>query len=60
MSASIDTVRGVVASEWTQPGCRFDLTVTVPANTTATVTLPTGKRIPAGSGTSKFTTPHCA
>jgi alpha-L-rhamnosidase len=60
VAASIDTVRGLVASEWTQTGCRFDLTVTVPANTTATVTLPTGKRIPVGSGTSKFTAHHCA
>jgi alpha-L-rhamnosidase len=60
VSASIDTVRGPVASEWTRTGCRFDLTVTVPANTTATVTLPTGKRIPVGSGTSKFTAHHCA
>ncbi|MEV5721616.1 family 78 glycoside hydrolase catalytic domain [Amycolatopsis mediterranei] len=60
VAASIDTVRGAVASEWTQTGCRFDLTVTVPANTTATVTLPTGTRIPVGSGTSKFTARHCA
>ncbi|VVJ17588.1 alpha-L-rhamnosidase (EC [Amycolatopsis camponoti] len=60
VAASIDTVRGLVASEWTQTGCRFDLTVTVPANTTATVTLPTGQRIPIGSGTSKFTAHHCA
>jgi hypothetical protein len=49
-----------VASEWTQTGCRFDLIVTVPGNTTATVTLPTGKQIPVASGTSKFTARHCA
>ncbi len=60
VAASIDTVRGVVASEWTQTGCRFDLTVTVPGNTTAMVTLPTGKQIPVASGTSKFTAHHCA
>ncbi|MEU5262150.1 family 78 glycoside hydrolase catalytic domain [Amycolatopsis sp. NPDC021455] len=60
VAASIDTVRGLVASDWTQTGCRFDLTVTVPANATATVTLPTGKRIPVGAGTSKFTAHHCA
>ncbi|MEU8640063.1 family 78 glycoside hydrolase catalytic domain [Amycolatopsis sp. NPDC048633] len=60
VAASIDTVRGPVASEWTQTGCRFELTVTVPVNTTATVTLPTGNRIPVGSGTSKFTAHHCA
>ncbi|MGW4063154.1 family 78 glycoside hydrolase catalytic domain [Amycolatopsis sp. NPDC004747] len=59
VAASIDTVRGLVASEWTQTGCRFDLTVTVPVNATATVTLPTGQRIPVGSGTSKFTARHC-
>ncbi|MGW3992432.1 family 78 glycoside hydrolase catalytic domain [Amycolatopsis sp. NPDC004772] len=60
VAASIDTVRGPVGSEWTQTGCRFDLTVTVPVNATATVTLPTGERIPVGSGTSKFTARHCA
>jgi hypothetical protein len=60
VAASIDTVRGLVASEWTQTGCRFDLTVTLPANTTATVTLPTGQRIPVGSGTSRLTAHHCA
>jgi alpha-L-rhamnosidase len=60
VTASIDTVRGVVASEWTQTGCRFDLTVTVPGNSTAIVTLPTGTQIPVASGTSKFTARHCA
>ncbi|MGW5740664.1 family 78 glycoside hydrolase catalytic domain [Amycolatopsis sp. NPDC003861] len=60
VAASIDTVRGPVGAEWTQTGCRFDLTVTVPVNATATVTLPTGERIPVGSGTSKFTARHCA
>ncbi|WP_284746402.1 family 78 glycoside hydrolase catalytic domain [Amycolatopsis sp. RTGN1] len=60
VAASIDTVRGVVASEWTQSGCRFELTVTVPVNSTAAVTLPTGKRIAVGSGTSKFAARYCA
>jgi hypothetical protein len=40
VAASIDTVRGPVGSSWTQTSRAFDLTVTVPANTTATVVVP--------------------
>jgi alpha-L-rhamnosidase len=42
---SIDTVRGVVAVEWTkQPGAAFSLTVDVPGNTSADIHMP----FPAG------------
>jgi alpha-L-rhamnosidase len=40
VSASIDTVRGPVASSWTQTSHTFDLTVAVPANASATVVVP--------------------
>jgi hypothetical protein len=40
VSASIDTVRGTVASSWTRTGDRFELTDTVPVNSTATVGVP--------------------
>jgi alpha-L-rhamnosidase len=37
---SVDTVRGTVRSCWTRNGHVFDLQVTVPANATATVSVP--------------------
>ncbi len=40
--ASYDSVRGRIASDWMIKDGHFNLTVTVPANTTATVALPTG------------------
>ncbi len=39
-SASIETVRGPVGSSWTRSTHAFDLTVTVPVNATATVSVP--------------------
>jgi alpha-L-rhamnosidase len=51
VSASIDTVRGTVTSSWTRTGDRFDLTVTVPVNSTATVGVPLfGRGHADGSG----------
>ncbi|MEV7623874.1 family 78 glycoside hydrolase catalytic domain [Actinoplanes sp. NPDC089786] len=51
LSASIDTVRGTVTSAWTNAACRFDLTVTVPVNATATVDVPTfGHDVTAPAG----------
>jgi alpha-L-rhamnosidase len=38
--ASLDTVRGTVRSCWTHSAHSFDLTITVPANASATVTVP--------------------
>ena len=40
VSASIDTVRGEVRSDWTNTGRTFTLDVTVPVNATATVSVP--------------------
>lgn len=40
-SATLDTVRGTVTSFWTNKPCTFTLSVTVPVNATATVTIPT-------------------
>ena len=39
--ASYDSVRGRIVSDWEVKGGRFDLKVTIPANTTATVYVPT-------------------
>lgn len=41
--ASYDSVRGRIVSDWKVKDGRFELTVTIPANTTATVSLPTAK-----------------
>jgi alpha-L-rhamnosidase len=40
VSASIDTVRGPVASPWTKTGHSFTLGVTVAVNASATVSVP--------------------
>jgi alpha-L-rhamnosidase len=40
VSASIETVRGQVASSWTKTDHSFTLSVTVPVNATATVSVP--------------------
>jgi hypothetical protein len=40
VSASIDTVRGTVTSAWTNQTCTFDLSVAVPVNAVATVSVP--------------------
>jgi len=38
--ASVNTIRGRIASEWTQTNGQFVLTATIPANATATVSVP--------------------
>ncbi|WOX15351.1 family 78 glycoside hydrolase catalytic domain [Streptomyces sp. N50] len=52
VSASIDTVRGTVSSEWgRRPDGRIDLAVTVPYNTGAEIWVPTqGKPVSAPRG----------
>jgi alpha-L-rhamnosidase len=40
VNASVETVAGVVVSEWKKENGSFEQNVTVPANTTATVVLP--------------------
>lgn len=56
LSASIDTVRGTVSSAWTNGPCRFDLTVTVPVNATATVSVPLlgATRVQATTGATRL------
>ncbi|MDR3261686.1 MAG: glycoside hydrolase family 78 protein [Tannerella sp.] len=39
-AASHESLYGTIRSEWKQSPCHFDLTVEIPANTTATVFLP--------------------
>jgi alpha-L-rhamnosidase len=57
-AATLDTIRGRISSTWSRTGDAFDLEVSIPPNTSATVTLPAkdpasvtegGNRIPAVS-----------
>ncbi len=41
VKASHDSIRGMIQSDWKVENSRFYLTATIPANTTATVYLPT-------------------
>ena len=56
VSASLDTIRGKVTSHWTRRAGRFSLEIVIPANATATVSVPARERTevivhaPAGSG----------
>ena len=52
--ASFESVRGRIESAWTLSGNKFALSVTVPANTAATVTLPDGQTQEIGSGAYEF------
>jgi hypothetical protein len=57
LSASIDTVRGTVSSSWIQEACTFELTVTVPVNATATVSVPlsgAARQVRATAGAAKL------
>jgi alpha-L-rhamnosidase len=49
-SATYQSLHGEIATSWKMDGERFQLTVTVPTNTTATVVIPTrlGRRITEG------------
>lgn len=51
-SATYQSLYGEIASSWQIDGTRFQLTVTVPTNTTATVVIPTrlGSQITEGEG----------
>ena len=53
--ASFESIRGRIESHWTLNGNQFTLRVTVPANTTATVTLPNAETHEIGSGRYEFT-----
>ena len=45
---------GAVSSSWKTEGDRFELTVSIPPNTNATVRLPDGRVDTIGSGTHRF------
>ncbi len=51
---SYESVRGLIVSEWKRDGAAFHLHVEIPANTTATVILPSGERHAVGSGCHSF------
>jgi alpha-L-rhamnosidase len=61
-SAQVHTVRGMVASSWQKKGAELDLRITIPANATAKVHLPseqpgqTWTVCAVGSGDHRFTT----
>jgi alpha-L-rhamnosidase len=48
--ASYDSVRGRIASDWSVTEGRFGLTVTIPANTTATIFVPVANRAEVREG----------
>jgi alpha-L-rhamnosidase len=49
-AASIDTVHGTIATSWTRSGSRYELAVTVPIGTTATVSMPVTQSGHGGHG----------
>lgn len=57
--ASYHSVYGVIQSAWKKEGKQFELTVTIPVNTTAQIILPSNTKIneplTIGSGEHKFT-----
>ena len=53
-AASLETMYGAVSSSWKTQGERFELTVSIPPNTNATVRLPDGRVDTIGSGTHRF------
>ena len=59
-AASLETVRGRVATAWTIEGERFQLQVQLPPNTTGVVTLPDGSAHEITAGEHRFECPHPA
>jgi len=57
VKASHQTPYGPILSSWKRDGGTFTLDVTIPPNTTATVTLPNGEKSEIESGAYTF---HCA
>ncbi|MFE9249999.1 alpha-L-rhamnosidase [Streptomyces sp. NPDC007088] len=49
-----DSVHGPIATRWSLSGGTFRLTVTVPANTTAEVWIPAGRRSQVAHGAARF------
>jgi alpha-L-rhamnosidase len=54
VKASHQTPYGTIVSSWKRDGGAFTLDVTIPPNTTATVTLPNGEKNEIESGTYSF------
>ena len=56
VSASVDSPYGVISSEWKwdEKYEKFELKVTIPANTTAEIVLPNGEKREVGSGTFNY------
>lgn len=48
--ASLDSIRGKIISHWKRSGAVFELSVTIPANTTATVYMPAAPDSPVTIG----------
>jgi alpha-L-rhamnosidase len=57
VKASHQTPYGAIVSSWKREGAAFTLDVTIPPNTTATVTLPNGEKHEVESGAYSFQTP---
>lgn len=55
--AAHESPYGRVATSWRLDGGQFELTVTVPAGTSAEVVLPDGSTVAAGPGQHRFTSP---
>jgi hypothetical protein len=54
--ASFHSPYGVIKTDWARSGDTFELNVTIPANTTADIYLPSGKKpVKVGSGNYKYT-----
>jgi alpha-L-rhamnosidase len=56
LQVEYDSDYGTIVSDWKQSQHRF--TITIPANTTATVILPTHKAETIGSGTHSYVIPQ--
>ena len=56
VSASVDSPYGVISSawKWDEKYEKFELKVTIPANTTAEIVLPNGEKREVGSGTFNY------
>lgn len=54
VKAEYRSIRGLIRSHWRREGGRFDLEVTVPGNSSATVVLPDGTRAAVGPGEHGF------
>jgi alpha-L-rhamnosidase len=51
---SYHSINGIISVSWTCRNGRFSLSVTIPANTSATIILPNGTTTNAGSGSYRF------